>query len=200
MTTQSWEAQLKAIKLRGDVTFAETFTENDFQSNDGMQSAIFGPAFWMTIHMASFNYPTSPTPEQKRNYENWLCATGKILPCRYCRENFEKNMTDAGFGPQVFENRDTFSRFCYTLHDKVNQMLGKSSPTFEEVRSNYEILRARCLSEKEKEAFAKENKEAGCIRPKHRGPRSRCIINVLPMNKCDGSSINIDASCGATQS
>lgn len=169
-------------------------------SREGMQSAIFGPAFWMTIHITSFNYPVEPTEGDKQTYANWLLSIGSVLPCRYCRENFPENLRSAGWDESLghqnpaMQTRHTFSRFCYDLHDCVNRMLHKTSPPYEQVRETYELLRAKCLTEEQKSKLLKSNTELGCIRPTHSGKRGKCVISIVPQ---DGqpSSLNIDDQC-----
>lgn len=51
--------------VRSGLSDRDTFTEEDYKSGDGMQTAIFGPVFWTAIHLVSFNYPLNPTNEQK---------------------------------------------------------------------------------------------------------------------------------------
>jgi hypothetical protein len=170
----------------------------NYNTKDGMQSAIFGPAFWMTIHITSFNYPPQPTEEDKANYENWLRSIGKVLPCRYCRENFEKNMESAGFSSKSLESRDEFSKFCYRLHCEVNKMLGKTSPSFKEVRDTYDFFRAKCLTEEEKKKLSDKNMELGCIRPLYNGKRGKCVISIEPnvdRNSSQTHNIRINEQC-----
>lgn len=158
------------------------FSKEDYNSNDGMQTAIFGPVFWSAIHMVSFNYPVCPTDEQKMDYKNWLMATGKVLPCLYCRQNFEKNVQQATHGDD-FDSRDKFSKFCYRLHAEVNRMLNKpTNISFDEVRDIYEGFRSRCLTEKQKRKLESENKELGCVVPKHDGTKGKVCISIVPRN------------------
>ena len=160
-----------------------------------MQTAIFGPPFWFTIHLVSFNYPVNPTEDDKRRYKKWLKATGRILPCRYCRENFERNFEDTILFMQktygidrcdtqfYLKNRDMFSRFCYHLHDTVNTMLQKQTPmSFETLRSQYETMRSRCLTAEE-ETAAREKGEAGCTQPLHAAQKGKCVISIIPRSE-----------------
>jgi len=194
-----WRADNLMIELK--------YPKKDYNSKDGMQSAIFGPPFWMTIHMASFNYPVNPTNEHKQNYLNWLLSFEHILPCRYCRENFPQNLKASGFDFNVtplwknkcMESRHEFSYFCYTLHDSVNKMLKKTSPSFEEIRDRYESFRAKCLSDHEKRKLKQKDKELGCIRPYHNGERGKCVISVKPINS-NIPNFTIDAACKPRQS
>lgn len=186
----SWPAQNALLQLA-------TNSKHDasaYASSDGMQSAIFGPAFWLTIHITSFNYPTNPSEQNKQDYCTWLLSIKNILPCKFCRENFHKNLQAANFSWKVMASRETFSRFCYDLHDAVNRMLNKTSPPFEEIRDRYESFRARCLSEEEKQRMLGVQDELGCVRPMHSGSKGRCTISIVPHDSSI-PTFNIDGTC-----
>lgn len=167
----------------------------NYNSKDGMQSAIFGPALWMSIHLVSFNYPMNPSEEDKNNYHRWLMSVGKVLPCKFCRENFPKNLRTANYDRSVLNSRDSFSRFCYDLHCVVNSMLHKESPSYEEVRKQYEMFRARCLTEDQKNKLKISKSEFGCIRPVHNGERGQCVIHVVPNKNDSQNHILVDERC-----
>tara|TARA_Y100000741_G_scaffold201141_2_gene152963 strand:- start:4854 stop:5435 length:582 start_codon:yes stop_codon:yes gene_type:complete len=189
-----WRADTLMVELK--------YRNHDYNSKDGMQSAIFGPPYWMTIHMASFNYPVEPTDTHKQHYLNWLLSFEHVLPCRYCRENFPKNLEASGFDfntiplwkNKCMKSRHEFSLFCYTLHDSVNKMLKKTSPTFEEIRNRYENFRAKCLSDDEKIKLQQTKKELGCIRPSHNGERGKCVISIIPQ-KINSDGFIVHKSC-----
>ena len=180
-------------------------SEEMYESGSGMQTNIWGPAMWMSIHVLSFNYPVKPTKEQMNDYATWLTSLGNILPCKYCRENFKENMTTSGWSwsnsleneTKILKSRNTFSHFCWRLHNNVNRMLGKTSPPFEEVRDRFESMRASCLSEKEKIDLKRESKELGCIRPLHKGERGKCVISIVPVKE-DIASFTIHEKCLAS--
>ena len=68
------------------------FTENDYNSPDGMMTSIWGPALWHFLHTISFNYPCKPTTKDKEHYYNFVLSLKNILPCKYCRENLPNNL------------------------------------------------------------------------------------------------------------
>ena len=41
------------------------YTEEEYNSGDGMLTAVWGPSMWHFLHTMSFNYPAFPTKEQK---------------------------------------------------------------------------------------------------------------------------------------
>lgn len=174
------------------------FTKENYNSKNGMTTSIWGPPTWFTLHITSFNYPTKPTADDKKNYKNWLLAYQYTLPCVYCRQNFKNNIKYAGFNDKVFTNRDTFSRFIYKLHNCVNMMLGKSvNLTYEEVRDRYENFRSRC-SEKERRQEMKKKEKTDPKEKKCEGmlysTKSRSTIRIVPKeSKVPG--FKIDKKC-----
>ena len=147
----------------------------DFNSPDGFQTFVWGPALWHFLHIVSFNYPVSPTTEDKEKYYNFLISLRNVLPCKYCRNNFFDNLRQADFREEVFASRDSFSRFIHKLHDNVNTMLGKSCDQgFEEVRLAYEHFRAGGCSKE-----TSGSTEKGCTQQKYPKTSSKCLMLVV---------------------
>lgn len=167
---------MRKVSDRSDA-IAQVATSDPRQKN-GIQSDVFGPVIWESIHMVSFNYPLCPSQADRDRHRRWLLALGEVLPCRYCRENFDENMRTAGFGDAAFDSRASFSRFCYDLHNSVNAALGKPrGPPYEEVRATYERVRASCNKSTPDRPVSGE---AGCVDPVAGGARYRSVVSVLP--------------------
>ena len=127
------------------------FTRKQYMSGDGMLTAVWGPSMWHYLHTMSFNYPVSPTKEDKENYKKFILNLRNVLPCKYCRQNLRSNLKAHPLKPCHMKNRETFSRFVYKLHETVNKMLGKKSGlSYCDVRERYEHFRSRCVTEKPK--------------------------------------------------
>lgn len=167
------------------------FNNEQFNSNDGMITYIWGPALWHSLHTISFNYPTNPTKQDKKNYYDFFIALKNILPCRYCRENYSINLEILPLNSSRLKNRTTFSKWVYELHELVNKNLNKKSDlSYEDVKNRYEHFRSRCLNDPE---ILKNNKEKGCTEPLF-GIKSKCVLNIVP-NKSKKESFNIDKKC-----
>lgn len=167
------------------------FTNSDYKSDSGMITAIWGPAQWHFLHAVSFNYPLKPTKEQKDHHANYIESIRHVLPCRYCRDNYAKNLKSAGWKRGVLKNRDTFSRFVYRLHNEVNKQLGKNCDlTYESVRDRYEGYRSRCMTIAEIEQRKKKAKESGCVHPMY-GESRRAIITIKRKSECRGQKHSI---------
>lgn len=168
------------------------FTEEDYNSGDGMLTHVWGPSLWHSLHVISFNYPIEPTIQQKQQYLSFMKSVGTVLPCRYCRDNFKKNLKAVPLTMSTMKNRHTFSLWLYNLHEEINKMLGKKSGlSYEDVRDRYEHFRARCL--KPRKTKKKSKLEKGCTNPLY-GVKSKCVINIVPRTKrC--KSFKIDKTC-----
>jgi hypothetical protein len=143
-----------------------------------MNTLVWGPMLWGFLHVMSFNYPVNPSDEDKKRYKAFLLSLERVLPCKYCRENFKTNLKKAGYSNSIFSSRETFSRFIYDLHNEVNTMLGKDVfSTYEDVRETYELFRAGC-----KPGRTSANKEKGCTESK-KGYTYASNINITPIKK-----------------
>jgi hypothetical protein len=176
------------------------FKKGDFYSGDGFLTTVWGPGIWHTLHTISFNYPVSPSVEEKKQYRNFVISLQNVLPCGACRKNLKTNFKHLPLTMKVMDSRDTFSRYIYNLHELVNKMLKKKSNlTYCDVRERYEHFRSRCVDEKPKvfkysEIMTQKNRnEKGCTEPLY-GKKARCILNIVPQDE-KGQSIQIDKKC-----
>ena len=166
----------------------------------GMQTRVWGPAGWLFLHCIAQNYPWKPTPLQKNEYLMFFKTTGSVLPCRYCRESYQKYITGIDNwkksakeleNPDILseedsslilnisklESRKTLVTWLYNLHNRINKKLGiTQGPTLEEVCDKYESFRSKCIKSKK---VVKPKK--GCLDPMN-GARKRCVVKVV---NCD---------------
>ena len=181
-------------------TRKNTYTLNDYNSQDGMLTNVWGPALWHVLHIMSFNYPINPCEEDKYNYMSFIINLQYTLPCKYCRINLKRNLLELPLTIDHMKNRESFSKYVYDLHELINTMLNKKSGlTYEMVRERYEHFRARCQPPKimkspiMKKNKTKKNKEKGCTESLY-GKKSRCIIKIVPHND-KGKTLQIDKKC-----
>jgi len=191
------------------------YSQDDYNSGDGMLTMVWGPSMWHYLHTMSFNYPVNPTMEEKKHYRNFILNLKHVLPCKYCRINLKTNLKQLPIKMCDMKNRETFSKYVYNLHELVNKMLKKNSNlSYCDVRERYEHFRARCTDEKPKlfkykpyhydyksfKSKTRKNrgtKEKGCTEPLY-GKKSKCIINIVPQEE-KGPSIQIDKKCIKTR-
>lgn len=184
----------KSIHIRNisNKTLKKRFNQTHYNSDDGMLTNVWGPSLWLFLHTISFNYPVQPTKKDKEHYKQFILLLQYILPCRYCRENFKKNLKSLPLSSRIFNNRNSFSKYIYDLHEHINTMLGKQSNlTYNQVRERYERFRSRCNQTKKHSSITllkrdisktRKNKEKGCTDPLN-GKKAKCVIHIVPFNK-----------------
>ena len=183
------------------------FTDNEYNSGDGMLTTVWGPGMWHFLHTMSFNYPVYPSEKEKDYYYEFMMDLKHVLPCGKCRKNLVKNYKKLPLKRKDLENRATFSKYVYNLHELINTMLHKKSGlTYEVVRERYEHFRARCNKTqrvmklksirkcKTMKRQNKNKKEKGCTEPLYKGEKSKCVLSIVPEN-VDCPTLEIDKKC-----
>jgi hypothetical protein len=194
----------KTQKIRATMNSA-IYTQKDYESNDGMLTAVWGPGMWHYLHTMSFNYPVHPSTADKKHYRDFILQLQFVLPCGKCRKNLKRNFHRLPLKWKHMENRESFSKYIYQLHELVNRMLHKNSGlTYEMVRERYEHFRARCAlpykmlnssanRTRKQTPNRQEADERGCTVPLY-GEKSKCVIKIVPdSTKC--KTLNIDKRC-----
>lgn len=169
-------------RKRKTIKHRESFyTKEEYDSNNGMMTSIWGPPTWHLLHCLSFNYPVNPTQEQKQHYKNFVLSLQNILPCGKCRKNLKANLTKLPLLETDLESRETFSKYVFKLHETVNKMLHKTSGlSYEIVRDRYEHFRARCANGNH--TGGKKPSEIGCTIPFY-GKKQKCVMRIVDHNK-----------------
>ena len=199
----------KNNKNNNKKTKKRVFTKKDYNSGDGMLTAVWGPPMWHYLHTMSFNYPVHPTQEDKKHYKDFVINLQYVLPCKYCRMNLTNNFKKKPLQMCDMASRETFSRYIYELHELVNKMLKKNSHlTYCDVRERYEHFRSRCTEEKPRvfnfkrekinnKTLKKGEKEKGCTEPLY-GKKSKCVINIVPIEN-KSATFQMDKKCIKTR-
>jgi hypothetical protein len=179
------------------------FKRNEYSSGDGMLTTVWGPSMWHFLHTMSFNYPVNPTEADKEHYREFVINLQYVLPCKYCRQNLTNNFKIFPLNKCEMQNRETFSRYIYKLHEMVNKLLKKKSGlSYCDVRERYEHFRSRCTDEKPKifdfkKTLKNKKKEKGCTEPLY-GKKAKCIIKIVPQEE-KGNTMQIDKKCIKTR-
>ena len=192
----------KTIKnKRTNPTNIMVYSLEEYNSNDGMLTTIWGPSIWFYLHTMSFNYPVNPTNKDKKYYRDFILNLENVLPCGKCRKNLCLNFKKLPLRFSDMKDRHSFSLYVYNLHELINKMLNKKQNlTYEAVRERHEHFRARCLTSKNTSKMKTPkptkkllHKELGCVESLY-GEKSKCVIKIVPDDIiCD--TIQIDKKC-----
>jgi len=120
---------------------------DDDNANNGLITKIWGPALWTSLHCISFGYPLEPTDEQKNEYKTFFQLIGAVMPCKYCRESYQKFISEGEtrLTDEVMKNRKSLTYWLYLVHQVVNNKLGVDyGVSYDDVVKRYEAYRAKC--------------------------------------------------------
>lgn len=113
-----------------------------------MNTKIWGPSAWVTVHGNAFGYPLEPTAIQKEHYKKFYTELQFTLPCSYCRQSYGEFLKILPLD-NYLDTRFQLAYWTYLIHDMVNQKLSKQSgkklksPSFMSVVNKYEKMRAK---------------------------------------------------------
>ena len=113
----------------------------------GLLPRIWGPHMWKSLHCISFNYPMHPTNEQKKIYKSFFELVGHVLPCKACGTSYNELVSSGEnqITEEVFNNKNTLTKWLYNLHMAVNKKLNVNYDlTYDEVCDRYESFRVKC--------------------------------------------------------
>lgn len=89
---------------------------------------IWGPLFWMTIHIVALGYPKKPTYGDKKAAKEFFESLQYLLPCSECRGHFRELLVKNPITPHL-DRRDDLFKYTVMLHNDVNKRLGKPQMT-----------------------------------------------------------------------
>lgn len=173
----------------------------DASRDNGMMTKIWGPPGWMFLHAVTFGYPYKIDPQnlehlrKKESFRRFFLNVGKVLPCKYCRESYDRFVEEVPIDPYL-NSREDLCYWFYMIHNRVNDKLGVPKcniPNFEEVKKKYETFRAKCKKTTRKDRERNLRKKCiskddpstkGCVIPED-GVLKKCEIKIV---KGNGSS------------
>ena len=100
-----------------------------------MNQNLWGPAYWFTLHTITFQYPFSPTQQDKDHYRSFFESLQYLLPCKYCRLHYQQNLKEV---PIQLENRRSLVEWLIKFHNQVNIITGKPIYTVDQIMYQYE--------------------------------------------------------------
>jgi len=159
--------------------------------NNGLTVSTWGPVGWLYLHSVSFGYPISPEEfdvsngnpvgTTENNYRMFFKYVGKTLPCRFCRDSYDKFFEEL---PIRLEGRDSLTLWLWEMHNKVNGKLDKdyTGNDFDTIKRKFESFRAKC---------SHSSKATGCTEPLGDEPKKECKIVIRPIQTvyCTASSM-----------
>ena len=112
-----------------------------------MDSKIWGPYFWFTLHTVTLGYPTNPNYINKRNYNDFFLSLQNVLPCKLCQDHYKQHLIESPISSHL-DNKESLVKWCFDLHNKVNISLKKPEFTYDEFIEKYRKIYSPNIIEK----------------------------------------------------
>ena len=102
-----------------------------------MRQDVWGPHYWFVLHSIARTYPEHPNEVVKRKYYDFIQNLPLFIPDEEIGTKFS-HLLDAFPVTPYLCNRDSFMKWMYFIHNKVNRALEKDEPDFEEAMRDYD--------------------------------------------------------------
>ena len=101
-----------------------------------MDTTIWGPLLWFTLHTLSFNYPEKPNYVEKQQHLLFFESLKSLLPCSICRNHYKDFLQKQPISPYL-DNKNSLKRWVLDCHNNVNKLSSKKIWTLKELDNYY---------------------------------------------------------------
>jgi len=102
----------------------------------GLDPTVWGPHYWFFLHTISICYPLRPNSMTKKKYYEFIQNIPMFIPIESIATYFSKLLDEYPITPYL-DTRDSFIRWVWFIHNKINQKLEKPEITLNEFYVNY---------------------------------------------------------------
>lgn len=104
---------------------------NTSQNTKNIDPGVWGPPLWDMLFCFAYKLPPHIASDALHNIAKLL---EKVLPCQHCRRSYILHAKQYKF------NTDNPAQWLWTIHDMVNQNLGKNCITYDKVQDKHQLF------------------------------------------------------------
>jgi hypothetical protein len=97
---------------------------------------VWGPHYWFFLHTISMTYPHHPNAVTKKKYYEFIQNLPLFIPIETMSSEFSKLIDQYPITPYL-DNRESFVRWVWFIHNKINQKLEKPTITLSAFHEKY---------------------------------------------------------------
>jgi len=86
---------------------------------------VWGPHYWFFLHTISMSYPLRPNSVTKKKYYEFIQNLPLFIPVENIASDFSKLLDQYPITPYL-DSRDSFIRWVWFIHNKINEKLEKN--------------------------------------------------------------------------
>jgi hypothetical protein len=97
---------------------------------------VWGPHYWFFLHTISMTYPNNPNDATKKKYYELISNLPTFIPVQQISSDFSNLLDQYPITPYL-DNRESFIRWVWFIHNKINEKLEKPKITLNEFYVHY---------------------------------------------------------------
>jgi hypothetical protein len=97
---------------------------------------IWGPHYWFFLHTLAMCYPKYPNAVTKKKYYDFVQNIPMFIPTEEISNYFSKLLDEYPVQPYL-DNKESFIRWIWFIHNKINKKLEKPEITLDEFYIKY---------------------------------------------------------------
>lgn len=97
---------------------------------------IWGPHYWFFLHTVAMCYPNYPNDVTKKKYYDFIQNLPMFIPIEEIASYFTKLLDQYPIQPYL-DNRESFIRWVWFIHNKINKKLEKPDISLNEFYLKY---------------------------------------------------------------
>lgn len=104
--------------------------------NVNLDPKIWGPHYWFFLHTLAMCYPNYPNEVTKKKYYDFIQNLPMFIPIEKIATQFTNLLDEYPVQPYL-DNKESFIRWIWFIHNKINQKLEKPQIGLNEFYVNY---------------------------------------------------------------
>lgn len=101
-----------------------------------LDPSIWGPHYWFFLHTISMTFPLRPNSATKKKYYELITNMPTFIPVEQIANEFSKLLDLYPITPYL-DTRESFIRWTWFIHNKINQKLDKPQITLNDFYVKY---------------------------------------------------------------
>jgi hypothetical protein len=97
---------------------------------------IWGPKYWFFLHTIAMCYPNHPNAVTKKKYYEFIQNIPMFIPVENMANDFSKLLDEYPITPYL-DDRESFIRWVWFIHNKINEKLEKPKITLNDFYVKY---------------------------------------------------------------
>jgi hypothetical protein len=97
---------------------------------------VWGPHYWFFLHTIAITYPHHPNAVTKKTYYDLIQNLHVFLPVEKIAREFSQLLDQYPITPYL-DNRESFVRWTWFIHNKINEKLEKPKISMEDFYTQY---------------------------------------------------------------